>query len=326
MDSSYLLVQSHVPDDDQLSIDSSLRDSVIEDELGDLLTDSESEPPAGREGWYNTDDEDSVSGDREVHEVSQEVDETMVVPQQTLEEELSAAESSPLIDGSYIDAEATASMIESRSTINDHLNNLSDSQVRLIMPDPAASYTTSSSSDNTTPSGSLGNLLRLPDLSSDRTVTQSTYLASKGSKEEGDSTILPLRRSHLTAGTPPFARNISSIEKNTEKEGDSWLDRSSKLWELPPELRPKVRSEESFKGEYRLLQSQDDIKATIKTYKLSQNTPPPASSLEKDESGSDSEWEQAEIVSNPARLRQAALRRVIATANRAGVRGLAKKW
>ena len=64
---------------------------------------------------------------------------------------------------SYIDAEATASMSDltaSRSTIPDALRSTSSSQVQLIMPDPGSSFltTSSSTSDATTPSGSLANL------------------------------------------------------------------------------------------------------------------------------------------------------------------------
>ena len=203
LESSYLFINES--EETSSEIGSSLRDSVIGD-----LSDSSSEAPIGREGWE--DDDFTLSTGRQSEEQGELVQ---------IDDDLGP-------EGSYIDAEATASDLGgSRSTIQRHLQELSDSQVRLIMPDPGSSFTTSATvSDNTTPSGSLGNLLS--------TVERADY----------DGKPTPMRRD--TAST------LRPIDK-------SWLEASSRLWNVPTDLKSALVFETEEKGDYQLLASIEDV-------------------------------------------------------------------
>ncbi|ORX34238.1 hypothetical protein BD324DRAFT_653506 [Kockovaella imperatae] len=202
LESSYLFVHDHDQDETSSEPGSSLRDSVIG------LSDSSSEPQ-GRERWE--DDESTSSGEH--------VDDLV---------HLDSDPAPSILDGSYIDAEATAStlseMTDSRATVNRRLRELSESQVRLIMPDPSSSsFTSATISDNTTPSGSLGNLLSI-----------------------SSEAVKPINPRRDTSST------LRPIDK-------SWLENSSRLWNVPPDLRQKIDHHEDFGPSYAVLGSFDDI-------------------------------------------------------------------
>ena len=188
LESSYLFINES--DETSSEIGSSLRDSVIGD-----LSDSSSEAPIGREGWE--DDDFTVNTDRQSDEHGELV---------RIENELGS-------EGSYIDAEATASDLGgSRSTVQHNLLDLSDSQIRLIMPDPGSSFTTSATvSDNTTPSGSLGSLL------------------STAERGERDVKPMTIRRILLQLSVP-------STRAGWKRAVDYGTSRriSSQLWSLRP--------------------------------------------------------------------------------------------
>jgi hypothetical protein len=125
------MVNSEDEETTSSTLGSSIRGSVI-----DLLSDTSSEPSQG--------DQDSQWEDdlHDQHDLS----------------------------GSYADAEATATELsDSKTTLASSqtypygLDSTASSQIRLIMPDPTASFSSSSGTE-TTPSASLGNLLSLPAL------------------------------------------------------------------------------------------------------------------------------------------------------------------
>ena len=193
--SSYLFVHE---DDTSSEIGSSLRGSVIGE-----LSDSSSDLP-GREGW----EDESASGDHHSDDIVQV--ESPIDPDQGE------------LGGSYIDAEATASTLSgSRDTVHRHLAELSDSQVRLIMPDPSSSFTSAIFSSETTPSASLGNLLSVSDDNGKPTSL----------RRDTSSTIRPIDR--------------------------SWLENSTKLWNVPSELKERIDAQEE--SAYSLLSSTEEI-------------------------------------------------------------------
>jgi hypothetical protein len=184
---SFLFVsnESNLEDDRETSstLGSSLRGSVIG--IGDFLSDTSSEPEHGDHHWTTDDELDNLTS----------------------------------LGDSYADAEATSTELSgSKSTISRGplhgygygFDSTSSSQVRLIMPDPAASFT--SSGNGSTPSASLGNLLKLPDL------------ARRGSG--------------------------LGVDK-------SWLEASSRLWNISPELGILLHDGEG----YGVLESREDDKA-----------------------------------------------------------------
>lgn len=185
LEGSFLLV-SVEEDETSSTIGSSLRDSVI----GDLLSDS-SEEPAGREGWDGSTD----GGESDHHS------------------------SLSITGGSYIDAEATATAVT--SSMGPLEESTSSSQVRLIMPALEASGITS---ESTTPSESLVNLLAIPDVK--RPPPSAAQI-------------------HQRRGSSPSGRGVEA----------SWLEASSRLWNIPPEMDSLL----SEAGEYKLLASMDDI-------------------------------------------------------------------
>ena len=210
LEGSYLLVSGE-EDETCSTVGSSLRDSVI----GDIFSDSSSEDPIGREGWdASTDGGESFNGDNDLTRAESEL-----------------FERTDLVGGSYADAEATASeLAESSSTIQRGLDSISSSQIRLIMPDPSSSFSTSSGtlSPGETPNGSVANLV--------------------GSR----STVVPRL---------PFARRQSTIRAIDK----SWLE-ASKLWNMAPEVQsmlvePVVNDDQRLdrKGHDDLLASREDV-------------------------------------------------------------------
>lgn len=245
LDASYMLVNGE-EDEESSTIGSSLRDSVI----GDLLSESSEEPPAGHDGWdENTDGEQSDDEDNQP---------------------------SPSITGrSYVDAEATATDVtSSMGTLQQSINS---SQVRLIMPALEASGITT---DSTTPGNSLGNLLTVPD----------------NSHQAIPSVIRQRRR-----GSSPTGRGVEA----------SWLEASSKLWNIPPELENMFTDV----GEYKLMSSTDDV--------IHQASPEEGVERRSgSKAGNDDAGGQHKEQETVARQQ---LRRALAEADMVG-RRIAKKW
>lgn len=146
MEGSFLLVPPDVEEDECSTVGSSLPDSV-------LFSDSDTHRD---EGWESSNDGESVDGHLHDSPPASLTSRTNLIDSVLL--------ASPSID-SYIDADATntfSDLNESRSTIDDAFESTSSSQIRLIMPDPASSFLTSS--DGTTPSASFANIQTVPDL------------------------------------------------------------------------------------------------------------------------------------------------------------------
>lgn len=124
-----------------------------------------------------------------------------------------------LLDGEYTDAEATATeMSQSMDT-----NSITASQIRLIMPNPEASFLADSaySSMGTTPSASMANILQVP------------YSEKRKSG---------LRRT----GSP--GKNGAAFWVNS-------LEKSREMW-ISPEEEKRLLGDI---GEYRLLASEDSL-------------------------------------------------------------------
>ena len=244
LEGSFLLVSGE-EDEVSSTVGSSLLDSVI----GDLLSDS-SEEPAGREGW----DESTDGGELEHHTISS------------------------IVGNSYIDAEATATHLD--SSMGTLQNSTSSSQIRLIMPALEASGITA---DSNTPSGSLTSLLNIPSI---------------------QRPLPPAAFTQRRRGSSPSGRGVEA----------SWLEASSKLWNISPEMEHMLNEA----GEYKLLASTENVVLEKK--------------LRKDELMVGAEKEEklelkfTEKQPSRAQVAQQELRRALVRADLIGRNGKTKKW
>ncbi|WWD18065.1 hypothetical protein CI109_102512 [Kwoniella shandongensis] len=199
-----------------MEVDSSVGASTLGD-ISDTSSDSHDQDHESRSHFSaSTDGEDS-----DIDEHDQHHDAVVITG------------SPSLMGGEYTDAEASTSKLgSSMDTIQQGLaESTSSSQIRLIFPDPAASFSTISGSltEDTTPMDIH------PFLQTDQTR-----------RPRADTQIDKTMKYSPRRSSSPVRRGV---------EG-SWLHSSSKLWEIPPSAQSIIAEGHG----YEILSSIDDIK------------------------------------------------------------------
>ncbi|WVR05717.1 hypothetical protein IAU60_002741 [Kwoniella sp. DSM 27419] len=206
---------------------SSVGPSVLGDVFSDTSSDSPDHEHDARSHWSASTDEDRESD-------ADDVD--AIIISSTDPDSLSLA------GGPYTDAEASTTKLDSSTgTIQRGLASTASSQIRLIFPDPGASFSTSSGtfSAGLTPNASIGGLTSLTLSDQASRPRAGTQEQTSGSNPTSLAVKLSPRRS-----SSPATRGVE----------DSWL-RSSKLW-VP--LRDGSRNPATEEvHEYKLLSSID---------------------------------------------------------------------